>query len=121
MSENIETPEIDNPEERAPIEDEIAATMKAIGAVTLSLEHLNALIAKKETSEHLEEVLKVVRPACMNIENSLPSLHDFEDNLEAVGEGDKALEVRRAIERIEDELLPGVLRFLDEHPLKPAP
>lgn len=101
----------------APIENEIEQTMKAIGAVTLSLEHLNSLI-KKRSFEHLEDVLKVVRPACMNIENSLPSLHDFMDNLETIGESDKSLEVRRSIERIEDELLPVVLKFLNEHLVK---
>ena len=51
----------------------------------------------------------------MNVENSLPALHDFMDNLEAVGEDDKASEVRRIINKIEDNLLPEVLDFLSAH------
>lgn len=99
--------------ENAPIDDEIERIMKAAGAVVLSLEHMRDLIAKKETVQDPEALIKVIRPMCMNVENSLPALHDFMDNLEAVGEDDKASEVRRIIDKIEDELLPGVLDFLN--------
>lgn len=99
--------------ENAPIDDEIERIMKAAGAVVLSLEHMRDLIAKKETVQDPEALIKVIRPMCMNVENSLPALHDFVDNLEAVGDDDKASEVRRIINKIEDELLPGVLDFLN--------
>ena len=99
--------------ENAPIDDEIERIMKAAGAVVLSLEHMRDLIAKKETVQDPEALIKVIRPMCMNVENSLPALHDFVDNLEAVGDDDKASEVRRIINKIEDELLPGVLAFLN--------
>lgn len=99
--------------ENAPIDDEIERIMKAAGAVVLSLEHMRDLIAKKETVQDPEALIKVIRPMCMNVENSLPALHDFMDNLEAVGDDDKASEVCRIINKIEDELLPGVLDFLN--------
>ncbi len=101
--------------ENAPIDDEIERIMKAAGAVVLSLEHMRDLIAKKETVQDPEALIKVIRPMCMNVENSLPALHDFMDNLEAVGENDKASEVRRIINKIEDNLLPEVLDFLSAH------
>lgn len=101
--------------ENAPIDDEIERIMKAAGAVVLSLEHMRDLIAKKETVQDPEALIKVIRPMCMNVENSLPALHDFMDNLEAVGEDDKASEVRRIINKIEDNLLPEVLDFLSAH------
>ncbi len=99
--------------ENAPIDDEIERIMKAAGAVVLSLEHMRDLISKKESVQDPEALLKIIRPMSMNVENSLPALHDFMDNLEAVGEDEKASEVRRIINRIEDELLPGVLEFLN--------
>ena len=99
--------------ENAPIDDEIERIMKAAGAVVLSLEHMRDLISKKGSVQDPEALLKIIRPMSMNVENSLPALHDFMDNLEAVGEDEKASEVRRIINRIEDELLPGVLEFLN--------
>ncbi len=102
-------------EESAPIDNEIEQTMKATGAVVLALEHMRDLIAKDEKVQDPEALMKIIRPMSMNIENSLPSLHDFIDNLETVGEIDKAVEVRRQMERIEDELLPVVLKYIDSH------
>ncbi len=102
-------------QESAPIDDEIAQTMKATGAVVVALEHMRDLISKNEKVQDPEALMKIIRPMSMNIENSLPSLHDFIDNLETVGESDKAVEVRRQMERIEDELLPVVLKYIDTH------
>ena len=58
---------------------------------------------------------------CVQIENVLPVLRDFVDDLDAVGEQDKALEVRKALGTIEDDLLPKVLEFLNQHPVKHDP
>ena len=102
-------------DESAPIDDEIAQTMKATGAVVVALEHMRDLISKDEKVQDPESLMKIIRPMSMNIENSLPSLHDFIDNLETVGEADKAAEVRRQMERIEDELLPVVLMYIEKH------
>lgn len=102
-------------DESASIDDEIAQTMKATGAVVLALEHMRDLISKDEKVQDPDALMKIIRPMSMNIENSLPSLHDFIDNLETVGEADKAAEVRRQMERIEDELLPVVLRYIEKH------
>lgn len=102
-------------DESAPIDDEIAQTMKATGAVVVALEHMRDLILKDEKVQDPESLMKIIRPMSMNIENSLPSLHDFIDNLETVGEADKAAEVRRQMERIEDELLPVVLMYIEKH------
>lgn len=101
--------------EESTIDNEIEQTMKAVGAVILSLEHMHDLIAKGHKAQDDVALLKVIRPMCMNVENSLPALHDFTDNLLAIGEADKATEVKLKIERIEDELLPSILKFLEEH------
>ncbi len=101
--------------EGSVIDDEIEQTMKAAGAVILSLEHMRDLILKGEKASDIAALLKVIRPMSMNVENSLPALHDFRDNLLTDGEEDKAYEVRRKIERIEDELLPPILKFIDDH------
>ena len=105
----------DHPDEEVPIENEIEQTMKATGAVVVALEHMRDLISKNEKLQDPEALMKIVRPMSMNIENSLPSLHDFIDNLETIGEQEKAVQVRRQMERIEDELLPVVLKFIDKH------
>ncbi|MDY6321493.1 MAG: hypothetical protein SPL30_01075 [Succinivibrio sp.] len=109
----------ENPGEtgQAPIEGEIAQTFKALGAVKICLEHVVKLI-KNAPADQTAKLLKIIRPACINVENSLPMLHDFEDNLLSLGDEDTALRVRRDLAVIEDELLPQVLNFLDQHPLK---
>ena len=61
--------------EGSVIDDEIEQTMKAAGAVILSLEHMRDLILKGEKASDIAALLKVIRPMSMNVETtSSPSV-----------------------------------------------
>ena len=106
--------------EHDQITDEIELRLKAVGALLISSKRISALLATVD-EKNTDSILRIVRPMCVQIENVLPVLREFVDDLDAVGEQDKALEVRKALGTIEDDLLPKVLEFLNRHPVKHDP
>ena len=58
--------------------------------------------------------LKIIKPLCVSVENSLPILMEFEDNLLYLKD-DNAYVLRQKISHIEDDLLPPILAYIKEH------
>ena len=58
--------------------------------------------------------LKIIKPLCVSVENSLPILMEFEDNLLYLKD-DNAYVLRQKISHIEDDLLPPILDYIKEH------
>ena len=58
--------------------------------------------------------LKIIKPLCVSVENSLPILMEFEDNLLYLKD-DNAYVLRQKIRHIEDDLLPPILAYIKEH------
>lgn len=61
-----------------------------------------------------EAFVKIVRPLCVNIENTLPELLDFADNLDYI-EDKNADVLREKIRKIEDDYLPELLNYLNQY------
>lgn len=58
--------------------------------------------------------LKIIKPLCVSVENSLPILMEFEDNLLYLKD-DNAYVLRQKISHIEDDLLPPIFAYIKEH------
>ena len=58
--------------------------------------------------------LKIIKPLCVSVVNSLPILMEFEDNLLYLKD-DNAYVLRQKISHIEDDLLPPILAYIKEH------
>ena len=58
--------------------------------------------------------LKIIKPLFVSVENSLPILMEFEDNLLYLKD-DNAYVLRQKISHIEDDLLPPILAYIKEH------
>ena len=58
--------------------------------------------------------LKIIKPLCVSVENSLSILMEFEDNLLYLKD-DNAYVLSQIISHIEDDLLPPILAYIKEH------
>ncbi len=109
-----------NEAQKAPIEDEISQIFKAADELINVLEKLSPKTKSKEVVNP-EAFMKIIRPLAVNVENLLPNLNDFEDNLRYIND-ERADELKRKIMHLEDDLLPDVLQYIDsydrEHPRK---
>jgi hypothetical protein len=105
------------------ISEEISLRMRALDALMIAIKRLDGLMDKaRDTGDDAEAaVAKVVRPMSVQIENVLPQLRDFADDLETVGEGEKADKIRKTLNDIEDLYLPKILACLDRHPVNHKP
>lgn len=109
-----------NDSQKDPIEDEISQIFKAADDLIKVLEKLAPKTNSKDVVNP-EAFMKIIRPLSINVENLLPNLNDFEDNLRYMND-DRADELKRKIMHLEDDLLPQVLSYIDkydkEHPRK---
>ena len=64
-----------------------------------------------------EAFLKIIKPLCVSVENTLPMLMECQDNLEYLKD-DNAYVLRQKVAHIEDDLLPPLLAYIREHDKK---
>ncbi len=93
------------------IELEVAAYLKMLTTLSETMEKLEKLYTSKQPPELREKTLKVVKEMCISIENSLPLLRDFLDNLSYM-QDENTDKVRSMLVHIEDDLLPRALEFI---------
>ena len=64
-----------------------------------------------------EAFLKIIKPLCVSVENTLPMLMECQDNLEYLKD-DNAYVLRQKVAHIEDDLLPPLLVYIRDHDKK---
>ncbi len=69
---------------------------------------------KSDAVVNKEAFVKIVKPLVIGLENLLPRLLEYQDNLEYLKD-ENAEVLRRKIAHIEDELLPPLLEYLKEN------
>lgn len=112
------------------LSEEIELRMRAIDALMIAVRRVVKLIDEAESvpggvgyeaSKAADAVNRIIRPLSVQIENMLPELRDFADNLEALGEGEKSDRIQSVLGEIEDEHLPKILAYLEKHPVAHDP
>jgi hypothetical protein len=104
--------DIESPEHEDNISKEAENILKATDQLLNVLEKLAPQV-NSDKVENVEAFVKIIRPLSINIENTLPQLFDFVDNLEYIGD-DKAAVLRSKINKIE-ELLPQIIDYLAKY------
>ncbi len=103
-------------EKKSSIDDEIDKIFKSADSLISVLEKIAPeLNSDKVVNE--EAFLKIIKPLSISVENSLPMLIEFQDNLEYLKD-DKAFLLKQKISHIEDDLLPPLLSYIREHDKK---
>ena len=64
-----------------------------------------------------EAFLKIIKPLCISVENTLPMLMECQDNLEYLKD-DNSFVLRQKIAHIEDDLLPPIIEYIRAHDKK---
>ena len=98
------------------IDDEIKKIVGSADALIKVLEK----IAPEVNSDKVvnpEAFLKIIKPLCVSVENTLPMLMECQDNLEYLKD-DNAYVLRQKVAHIEDDLLPPLLAYIREHDKK---
>ncbi len=111
------------------LSDEIELRMRGIDAVMISMRRVCKYIEESEQGAPSDpklaplggNIVAIIRQMSAQVENMLPMLRDFADNLEALGEDEKAGHILKSLEEIEDERLPRILAFLESHPVRHDP
>ena len=111
------------------LSDEIELRMRGLEAVLISMRRVCKYIDEAGQGEPADpkekeiggNLVAVIRQMSAQVENMLPMLRDFADNLEAIGESEKSGHILKSLEEIEDERLPKILAFLESHPVKHDP
>lgn len=105
-----------NSKEENSIDDEIKKIVGSADALIKVLEK----IAPEVNSDKVvnpEAFLKIIKPLCVSVENTLPMLMECQDNLEYLKD-DNAYVLRQKVAHIEDDLLPPLLAYIREHDIK---
>ena len=98
------------------IDDEIKKIVGSADALIKVLEK----IAPEVNSDKVvnpEAFLKIIKPLCVSVENTLPMLMECQDNLEYLKD-DNAYVLRQKVAHIEDDLLPPLLAYIRDHDKK---
>ncbi|MGN1280300.1 MAG: hypothetical protein ACI4UM_00130 [Succinivibrio sp.] len=100
-------------EQEGSIDDEIKKIMQSADALISVLEK----IAPEVNSDKVinpEAFLKIIKPLCVNVENTLPMLMECQDNLEYLKD-ENSFVLKQKIDHIESDLLPPLLAYIKEH------
>lgn len=100
-------------EQKPSIDNEIQAVLKSADSLIAVLEKLSPEV-NSDKVVNPEAFLKIIKPLCVNVENTLPVMMEFEDNLQYLKD-DNAYVLRQKIAHIEDDLLPPLLDYIREH------
>ncbi|NLK84823.1 MAG: hypothetical protein GX278_02530 [Aeromonadales bacterium] len=100
-------------EQKPSIDNEIQAVLKSADSLIAVLEKLSPEVNSDKVINP-EAFLKIIKPLCVNVENTLPVMMEFEDNLQYLKE-ENAYVLRQKIAHIEDDLLPPLLDYIREH------
>lgn len=100
-------------EQKPSIDNEIQAVLKSADSLIAVLEKLSPEV-NSDKVVNPEAFLKIIKPLCVNVENTLPVMMEFEDNLQYLKE-ENAYVLRQKIAHIEDDLLPPLLDYIREH------
>lgn len=95
------------------IDDEIKKIVGSADALIRVLEKIAPEINSDKVINP-EAFLKIIKPLCVSVENTLPMLMECQDNLEYIKD-DNSYVLRQKIAHIEDDLLPPLLSYIREH------
>ncbi|MGN0894735.1 MAG: hypothetical protein ACI4ND_07040 [Succinivibrio sp.] len=100
-------------EQEGSIDDEITKIMQTADSLIKLLEK----IAPEVNSDKVlnpQAFLKIIKPLCINVENTLPLLMECQDNLEYLKD-ENSFVLKQKIDHIESDLLPPLLAYIKEH------
>lgn len=100
-------------EQEGSIDDEITKIMQTADSLIKLLEK----IAPEVNSDKVlnpQAFLKIIKPLCINVENTLPLLMECQDNLEYLKD-ENSFVLKQKIDHIETDLLPPLLAYIKEH------
>ncbi len=104
--------DIETPPQEDNISKEAQNILKATEQLLSVLEKLSPKTNKDKIANE-EAFIKIIRPLRVNVENTLPELFDFADNLSYIG--DKNADVLKAkINKIE-EYLPQFIEYIEQY------
>ena len=98
------------------IDDEIHKILSSADGLIKVLEKLSPEVNSGKVVNE-EAFLKIIKPLCVSVENTLPMLLECVDNLEYLKD-DNSFVVRQKIAHIEDDLIPPLLDYIRTHDKK---
>lgn len=98
------------------IELEVAAYLKVTDQLIGTLERILPAIKDNKVSDP-EAFIKVVKPLCITVENTLPLLNDLFENLDYVSD-EHADELRQKAIHLEEDLLTPLIDYISRHQKK---
>lgn len=103
-------------EELNKIDEEVTLIIKAADDLIGLLEKIAPSINDGKVVNE-EAFMKVIKPLCINVENTLPQLLECVDNLEYL-QDERSYVIRQKIAKLEDELLPPIIEYIRVHEKK---
>ncbi|MCR5537250.1 MAG: hypothetical protein K6F05_07570 [Succinivibrio sp.] len=100
-------------EELSGVDLEIAAYFKVTDKLIDTLEQVIPMMQGGRPKEP-QALLKLLKPLCMTVENTLPQLWDLCDNLSYLKD-DQADRLRQKVRHLEEDLLLPMLDFIRRH------
>lgn len=97
-------------EEPNKIDEEVTSIIKAADNLINVLEKIAPSINEGKVVNE-EAFMKVIKPLCVNVENTLPQLLECVDNLEYL-QDERSYVIRQKIAKLEDELLPPIISYI---------
>ncbi len=97
-------------EEPNKIDGEVTSIIKAADNLINVLEKIAPSINDGKVVNE-EAFMKVIKPLCVNVENTLPQLLECVDNLEYL-QDERSYVIRQKIAKLEDELLPPIISYI---------
>ncbi len=108
--------EVSDDKKKNGIEDEITKIFKSADALIEVLEKIAPQI-NSDKIVNPEAFIKIIKPLCISVENTLPMLMECQDNLEYLKD-DNSFVLRQKIAHIEDDLLPPIIEYIRIHEKK---
>lgn len=108
--------EVADEKKKSGIEDEITKIFKSADSLIEILEKIAPQI-NSDKVVNPEAFLKIIKPLCISVENTLPMLMECQDNLEYLKD-DNSFVLRQKIAHIEDDLLPPIIEYIRAHDKK---
>lgn len=104
--------DIETPPQEDNISKEAQNILKATEQLLSVLEKLSPKTNKDKIANE-EAFIKIIRPLRVNVENTLPELFDFADNLSYIGD-ENADVLKAKINKIE-EYLPQFIEYIEQY------
>lgn len=104
--------DIETPPQEDNISKEAQNILKATEQLLSVLEKLSPK-SNKDKIANEEAFIKIIRPLRVNVENTLPELFDFADNLSYIGD-ENADALKAKINKIE-EYLPQFIEYIEQY------